>query len=104
MIPEASILPDDELIALPEVRALMGGMAISTVYDDPDLMAAKVKTGERSVRWIKRVVQDIRAQRVARSQEGADTERAKAENRRERRRAKQRATARARIAEATPTI
>jgi len=102
-VSSGGIRPDDELITLAEVRAIFGGRAISTIYDDGDLMAAKVRTSERSVRWIKRVVLDIRAERVARSQEGADTERAKAVSRRERRRARERAKTAASTASSATT-
>jgi hypothetical protein len=90
------IRPDDELIKRPEVQRLMGGISVSAVYDDPDLMHLKVNltaAGEfpHAVRWIAREVLELRARRVARSEERTASVRAQIEARRERRRAKQRA-------------
>jgi hypothetical protein len=94
-INEIRIRPTDELIKLARVQTLMGGMSVSAVYEDPDLMALKLSVmaaGEstRAVRWIEREVLDLRARRVARSEERAASVRARIEERRERRRAKQR--------------
>ena len=90
------IRPDDELVKLPKVQQLMGGMSVSAVYDDPDLMGLKINVtaadeSPHAVRWIEREVLELRAQRVARSEERAAIVRAQIEERRERRRAKQRA-------------
>jgi len=89
------IRPDDELVKLPKVQHLMGGMSVSAVYDDPDLMGLKINVtaadqSTHAVRWIEREVLELRAQRVARSEERAAIVRAQIEERRERRRAKQR--------------
>jgi hypothetical protein len=90
------ILPDDELVALPRVRALMGGIAISTAYDDPELMALKINvTGVGNggaVRWIEREVHGLRAKRVAMSEARSANARARVEARLTHRRAKQRAS------------
>jgi len=90
------IRPDDELIKRPAVQAIMGGIATSTVYDDPDLMRLKINVtaaaeSAHAVRWIAREVYDLRARRVARSEERAASVRAQIEARRERRRGRQRA-------------
>ena len=74
----------------------MGDMSVSAVYDDPDLMRLKINVtaaGEspHAVRWIEREVLELRARRVARSEEQAANIRERIEERRERRRAKQRA-------------
>jgi hypothetical protein len=74
----------------------MGGISVSAVYDDPDLMHLKINVtagGENphAVRWIAREVLALRARRVARSEERAASVRARIEERRGRRRAKQRA-------------
>lgn len=89
------IRPDDELVKLPKVQHLRGGMSVSAVYDDPDLMGLKINVtaadqSTHAVRWIEREVLELRAQRVARSEERAAIVRAQIEERRERRRAKQR--------------
>ena len=89
------IRPDDNLVKLARVQHLMGGMSVSAVYDDPDLMGLKINVtaadeSTHAVRWIEREVLELRAQRVARSEERAAFVRAQIEVRRERRRAKQR--------------
>jgi hypothetical protein len=89
------IRPDDTLIKLARVQTLMGQMSVSSIYDDPDLMGLKITVmaaGEstRAVRWIEREILDLRARRVARSEERAASVRARIDERRERRRAKQR--------------
>jgi hypothetical protein len=90
------ITPDDELIKRLEVQRLMGGLSVSAVYDDPDLMRLKINVtagGEspHAVRWIAREVLELRARRVARSEERAASIGARIEQRRALRRAKQRA-------------
>jgi hypothetical protein len=92
------IRPDDELVKLPKVQHLMGDMSVSAVYDDPDLMGLKINVtaadeSTHAVRWIEREVLELRAQRVARSEERATIVRAQIEERRTLRRAKQRAKA-----------
>jgi predicted DNA-binding transcriptional regulator AlpA len=94
------IRPDDVLIDLPMLQIKMGNVSVSTIYDDPDLMALKISlmpdsksTRTRSVRWIERETDELRARRVARSEQHAAATREKIEQRRDRRRAKQRATA-----------
>jgi hypothetical protein len=89
------IRPDDTLITRPEVQVIMGGLSTSALYEDPDLMSLKVVVvaGEhggpsRHVRWISREVHELRARRVARSEEKAAGVRTAIEQRRERRRAK----------------
>jgi hypothetical protein len=86
---------DDELITLDEVKQIMGNPSTSTVYEDAELMALKVSMtppGRRNkmVRFIKRRVLDLRAERVARAEAGAAKVRADVEARVEHRRAKQR--------------
>jgi len=66
------IQPDDELIKLPALRRLFGGVAVSTIYADAELMALRVyvtaaRANSRSVHWIKREVLRLRSQRVDRS-------------------------------------
>ncbi len=89
------ILDDDDLITLDKTREILGGMSVATAYEDPDLMALKIKmtAGERrtkTVRFIKREVLALRAQRVERSEASAAKVRAEVEARVEQRRAKQR--------------
>jgi hypothetical protein len=92
------IRPDDEMIDRREVQRVMGNVSISSVYADPDLMRLKVNlmakdNRSRAVRWIAREIHELRARRVARSEErGANVE-AQIEKRHERRRTRQRATA-----------
>jgi hypothetical protein len=90
------IRPDDVLIKLEPVKEIMGDVSTSTIYDDPDLAALKIViTGAegrtRAVRWIAREVHELRARRVAASEQRAARARVLVEERRERRRAKQRA-------------
>jgi hypothetical protein len=105
MLPVSRIRPTDVLIKLPAVRKIMGDIAASTVYEDPDLMGLKINLtaaegATRAVNWIEREVHELRAKRVARSEERSATVREQIEKRRERRRAKQRASA---AAESTAT-
>ncbi|MEI9922581.1 MAG: hypothetical protein WDN50_02440 [Bradyrhizobium sp.] len=37
------ILDDDDLITLDKTREILGGMSVATAYEDPDLMALKIK-------------------------------------------------------------
>ena len=39
---DSNILDDDELINLDKTREIMGGISISTAYEDPELMALKI--------------------------------------------------------------
>jgi hypothetical protein len=89
-IGENRIRPDDTMIGVPAVRRIFGNVAVSTVYDDADLMALKIIVSGRAARWIEREVLDLRAKRVERSGQRAAAIRAQIEERRERRRAKQR--------------
>jgi hypothetical protein len=94
--PMSRIRPEDKLVKLPKVQDIMGDVSVSAVYDDPDLMGLKINVtaadeSTHAVRWIEREVLELRAQRVARSEERAASVRARIEERRERRRAKQRA-------------
>jgi hypothetical protein len=100
MVPDeinpSRIRPDDLLIKRTRVQVLMGDMAVSTVYCDPDLMALRVNvtgTGEgtRAVRWIEREICELRARRIAESEARAANSRAQIEARQMQRRAKQRA-------------
>jgi len=88
------IRPDDTFIGLPIVRVKMGGMSVSAVYDDPELMKLRIVISRKMVRWIEREIDEERARRVANSEARAANVRAQIEQRRERRRAKQRATPR----------
>jgi hypothetical protein len=86
---------DDDLIGLDETRKIMGGISISTAYEDGELMALKISMtppGRRTrmVRFVKRKVLDLRAQRVARAEANAANVRAQTEARVEQRRARQR--------------
>jgi len=88
------IRDDDELIVLDETRAIMGGISVSTAYEDPELMGLKVNmsAGDRrsQIRFIKREILALRAERVARAEVNAATIRAQTEARVELRRARQR--------------
>jgi hypothetical protein len=91
---------DDALIQLDETRELLGGISVSTAYEDPELMALKISmTPEqrrtRMIRFIKREVLALRAERVARAEANAPNVRAEIEARVERRRARQRLAKRA---------
>jgi hypothetical protein len=106
MLPESNgrIRPDDKLIQRPQMQAIMGDIATSTVYDDPDLLALCIWLSPGAVRWIEREILELRDRRVAESGErGADV-RAKVEQRKARRRTRagQRAKAKqkAKVAEA----
>jgi hypothetical protein len=88
------IRDDDELIGLDETRGIMGGISVSTAYADPDLMALKINItapGQRAkaIRFIKREVYALRAQRVARAEANAPRIRAETEARVEQRRTRQ---------------
>jgi hypothetical protein len=89
------IRDDDELIVLDETRAIMGGISVSTAYADPELMGLKVNmsAGDRRshlIRFIKREILALRAERVARAEANAANIRAETEARVEQRRARQR--------------
>ena len=89
------VLDDDELITLNKAREILGGVSISTCYEDAQLMGLKIKmtAGERRtkmVRFIKREVLALRAERVSRSEASAAKVRAAVEARVEQRRARQR--------------
>ena len=90
------IRPDDELVTRSAVQQIFGGISVSAIYDDPDLMRLKVNVmaneqRSRAVRWILREIRELRARRVARGEERAAAARAQIEKRHERR--KQRANA-----------
>jgi hypothetical protein len=89
------IRDDDELIDLGETLKLLGDPSISTAYEDPDLMALKIKMtppGRRTkmVRFIRREVLALRAERVSNSEASAAKVRAEVGARVEQRRARQR--------------
>ena len=89
------IRPDDEVIDTPETCAIMGGISVSTAYDDPELMALKIKIGggtgrQCRVRFIRREILELRAERVARSEANAAAIRAQVEKRLALRRSKRR--------------
>jgi hypothetical protein len=89
------IRDDDVLIDVPQTRELMGGISTSAAYDDPELMALKIKVGaedspQTRVRFIEREVRELLAQRVARSSASATARRAQAEKRAAQRRQKRR--------------
>ena len=87
------IKDDDELIDLGETRKIMGDVSISSAYVDPELMALKIamtpldSAAPRMVRFIKREVHVLRAERVARAEANAAMVRAEVEARVEQRRA-----------------
>lgn len=88
--PVSRIRPDDVLIKRPVVQEIMGGISVSSVYDDPDLMRLKVcvtpiAKSPHAVAWIKRGIHELRAQRVARSEAKAAAAQAQIEQRRGRR-------------------
>lgn len=89
------IRDDDELIDLPESLEIMGGMSVSTAYSDPELMALKINMTapglrSRMVRFIKREIYGLRAQRVARRDAAADAVRTRIEAQIARRNARRR--------------
>src|SRR5258708_1588701 len=97
------ILDDDELITLDETRKILGGVSTSTAYTDADLMALRINmtAGEaraKRVRWIRREILALRAQRVARAEANAAKVRAEIEARVEHRRARQEQYSRSRKA------
>jgi hypothetical protein len=64
--------PGDRLIRRPAVQSYMGDCAVSTLYDDPEIMALRVQlTPEGSTRsnvfWIEREVLELRDKRIAAS-------------------------------------
>jgi hypothetical protein len=84
--PAAGIRDDDVVIGLAETLPLMGGISISTAYDDPELMALKIDlsaTGQNTkiIRFVKRKVLELRAKRVARSEANTAAIRAQIEKR-----------------------
>ena len=98
--------PGDELIKLPAVQAIMGNCAVSTVYEDSELMSRRVSISasegkSRGVNWIRREVVELRDARIARCSAEADAVRAKVEKQRKHRRDKQRAGTRAAPREAS---
>jgi hypothetical protein len=98
----ARIKDDDELIVFNEVRKIMGGPSTSSAYEDASLMALKISMsppGRRSkrVRFIRREVLELRAQRVAAAEASAETIKKEVEERVERRREKQRLRKRAEV-------
>jgi len=103
------IRPDDELIKRAAGQEIFGGISTSALYEDPELMGLKIDVtaagkSPHMVRWIAREVHDLRAQRVARSEERAAAIRAQIEERRERRRAKQRARTAAKPSARVPDL
>ena len=89
------IREDDTLIALDETRAIMGNISVSTAYEDPELQALKINmtpAGRRAhtVRFIRREVYALRAERVARAEANAEMVRSQVEARVAQRRARQR--------------
>jgi len=89
------IRDDDELIDLGETLSIMGGPSVSTAYEDAELMALKISMtppGRRTrmVRFIKREVHALRAERVARAEAKAAGVLAEVEARVKQRRARQR--------------
>ena len=93
--PTAGIRDDDVVISLAETLPLMGGISISTAYDDPELMALKIDlsaTGQNTkiIRFVKRKVLALRAKRVARSEANAAAIRVQIEKRLALRRSKRR--------------
>jgi hypothetical protein len=64
--------PGDQLIRRPAVQAHMGGCAVSTLYDDPEIMDLRVRltpegSGRSSVFWIEREILELRDRRIAAS-------------------------------------
>jgi hypothetical protein len=92
-VSNARIRPDDELITTPQARLILGGISNSRAYEDPELMSLRLKLGpgdgpQAHVRYIKREVLELRAQRVVRSTASAAAARAQAEKRAAQRRQK----------------
>lgn len=86
---------DDELVVFNEARKIMGGPSVSSAYEDPELMALKIKMtppGRRtkSIRFIRLEVLELRARRVAAAEASAETIKKEVEARVARRREKQR--------------
>ena len=89
------IRDDDDLIVLDKAREIMGGISVSTAYCDAELMALKIpmtagKRKTKMVRFIRREILELRAQRVALAEANAANIKAEVEARVERRRARQR--------------
>jgi hypothetical protein len=89
------IRPDDELIDPPKMLEIMGGISVSTAYDDPEQMGLKIKisggTGrQHRVKYIQREIIELRARRVAQSEANAAAIRAQVEKRLALRREKRR--------------
>jgi hypothetical protein len=94
MVPESSghsarMRADDRLIACPQVRRILGNVATSTLYLDPDVMSLRIYLTPGVVRWIEREIYELRDQRIALSGEREAATRAKVEQQRDRRRRKQ---------------
>jgi hypothetical protein len=92
---KSRILPDDELIDLPVTLGIMGGPSVSSAYEDEELMALKISMSPpgrrtRRIRFIKREVLALRAQRVALATAAAPNVQAQVQASVELRRARQR--------------
>ena len=86
---------DDDLIDLVETLKIMGGIGISTAYEDPALMRLKIKMTSperrtRMVRFIRREILELRAQRIERAEADGIIYQEKTEARLEARRVRQR--------------
>jgi hypothetical protein len=62
--------PGDRLIRRPIVQEHMGGCAVSTLYDDAEIMGLRVRltpagSGRSSVFWIEREIIELRDRRIA---------------------------------------
>jgi hypothetical protein len=83
------------LIDATRVREKLGGVSMSTLYDDPEVMALKITmtaSGRRSkrARWLEHEIDALVCERIARSRVDAETVRQEVIARNERRRAKRR--------------
>lgn len=99
------ILDDDELIDLEETRKILGGISISTAYNDPELMTLRINMTAKGrrvkmIRFVKREILDLRVQRAQRSEANVKKIREEVEARVERRRSRQRLRKRAAKVEA----
>ena len=99
------ILDDDELIDLEETRKILGGISISTAYNDPELMTLRINMTAKGrrvkmIRFVKREILDLRVQRAQRSEANVEKIREEVEARVERRRSRQRLRKRAAKVEA----
>jgi hypothetical protein len=68
----------DRLIRRPIVQEHMGGCAVSTLYDDPEIIDLRVRltpagSGRSSVFWIEREVLEVRDRRIAASTKATRT-------------------------------